>query len=162
MPSIADSDNRLIVVSNDELAATLGQFIISSLFFVSLLNLQPRKKRQHPPIPSALAAHSLHNNIHRCLWLSVDCCIRAPLGARAYPWILSKYCPSVRASVRASMRPPTNKHRVYIVCKTISNFCGIIVVFCSNLERCAIPRFSSHVHIDSYIHSFFCTEVLSM
>ncbi len=31
--------------------------------------------------------------------------IRAPLGARAYPWILSKYFPSVRPCVRASVRP---------------------------------------------------------
>jgi hypothetical protein len=37
--------------------------------------------------------------------------IRAPLGARAYPCILSKYCPSVCASVRLS---PTNKRRVCI------------------------------------------------
>ncbi len=48
--------------------------------------------------------------------------IRAPHGARAYPWILSKYFPSVRASVRpsvrvsvrASVRPPTDKRRVCI------------------------------------------------
>ncbi len=31
--------------------------------------------------------------------------IRAPQGARAYPWILSKYFPSVRASVRLCVRP---------------------------------------------------------
>ncbi len=31
--------------------------------------------------------------------------IRAPQGARAYPWILSKYFPSVRACVRACVRP---------------------------------------------------------
>ncbi len=30
--------------------------------------------------------------------------VRAPLGARAYPWILSKYFLSVRASVRPSVR----------------------------------------------------------
>jgi len=30
--------------------------------------------------------------------------IRAPHGARAYPWILSKYFPSVRLFVRASVR----------------------------------------------------------
>ncbi len=54
--------------------------------------------------------------------------IRAPLGARAYPWILSKYFPSVRPSVRPSVhpsvrpcvhacvRPPTDKHRVCILC----------------------------------------------
>ncbi len=29
--------------------------------------------------------------------------IRAPLGARAYPWILSKYCPCVRLSVHPSV-----------------------------------------------------------
>jgi hypothetical protein len=31
---------------------------------------------------------------------------RAPLGARAYPWILSKYFVCVHPSVRASIRPP--------------------------------------------------------
>ncbi len=54
--------------------------------------------------------------------------IRAPHGARAYPYLLSKYflcvCPSVRPSVRpcvrpsirASVRPPTDKRRVCILC----------------------------------------------
>jgi len=50
--------------------------------------------------------------------------IRAPQGARAYPWILSKYFPCVRpsvrpcvhASVRPCVRPPTDRHRVCILC----------------------------------------------
>ncbi len=46
--------------------------------------------------------------------------IRASLGARAYPWILSKYFlsvrPSVRVSIRAYVRPPTDKHRGCILC----------------------------------------------
>jgi hypothetical protein len=32
------------------------------------------------------------------------------------PWILSKYFPCVRASVRPSVRPPTDKRRVCILC----------------------------------------------
>jgi hypothetical protein len=42
--------------------------------------------------------------------------IRAPHGARAYPWILSKYFLCVRASVRPCVRPPTDKGRVYMIC----------------------------------------------
>ena len=42
--------------------------------------------------------------------------IRAPHGARAYPLILSKYSPCVRLCVRASVRPPTDKGRVCILC----------------------------------------------
>ncbi len=51
-----------------------------------------------------------------CIVLRLACtsvlstmCIRAPLGVRAYPWILSKYFPSVRPS-------PTDKHGVCILC----------------------------------------------
>ncbi len=68
-----------------------------------------------------------------CLFIRFD--IPAPLGARAYPWILSN-CPSVCASIHLS---PTNKHRVYILSVTICNFCGISVVFCLNLEYYATP-----------------------
>ena len=42
--------------------------------------------------------------------------IHAPQGARAYPWILSKYFPCVRPCVRACIRPPTDKCRVCILC----------------------------------------------
>jgi hypothetical protein len=44
------------------------------------------------------------------------CTIRAPQGERAYPWILSKYILCVRLSVRACVRPPTDKRRVCILC----------------------------------------------
>ncbi len=84
--------------------------------------------------------------------------IRAPLGARAYPWILSKYFPCVHACVRACIRPPTDKRRVCILC-----VCGILVVFCSYLEYNAITPFCSHV-LYRFLHTYFfsCTEVLSM
>ncbi len=42
--------------------------------------------------------------------------ICAPLGARAYPWILSKYFLCVRACVRPCVCPTTDKRRVCILC----------------------------------------------
>ncbi len=71
--------------------------------------------------------------------------IRAPLGAKAYPWILSKYFLCIRACVRPCMCPPTDNHRVCIFCVKTLNLCGVLVVFCSYLEYNAITPFSSYV-----------------
>ncbi len=89
--------------------------------------------------------------------------IRAPLGARAYPWILSKYFLCVRACVRPCMCSPTDKRRVCLFCVKTLNLCGILVVFCSYLECNAITPFSSYV-LYWFLHTYFfsCTEVLSM
>ncbi len=103
--------------------------------------------------------------------------IRAPLGARAYPWILSKYFLCVRACVRPCMCPPTDKRRVCIFCVKTLSLCGIFLVFCSYLEYNAITPFSSYVlYLGLYLvltyvcrlcqillrKVFPCTEGLSM
>ncbi len=81
---------------------------------------------------------------------------------------MSKYFPCVRPSVRACVRPPTDKRRVYTLCKT-TLFCGILVVFCSYLEYNAVTPSSSYAPFHSlvlyrFLHAylFSCTEVLSM
>ncbi len=50
---------------------------------------------------TAVVPSSVPNDCFRCL----DSLIPAPLGARAYPWILSKYFLSVRPSVHLSVCP---------------------------------------------------------
>ncbi len=52
--------------------------------------------------------------------------IRAPLGARAYPWIMSKYFLCVRACVRPCLCPPTDKRMVWIFCVKTLNLFGIL------------------------------------
>ena len=53
-------------------------------------------------VPSCHTAAGGQNLITTVITLTF---IRAPHGARAYPWILSKYFPSVSPCVRASVRP---------------------------------------------------------
>ncbi len=80
--------------------------------------------------------------------------IRAPLGARAYPWILSKYFLCVRACVRPCVCPPRDKRRVCIFCVKTLNLCCILVVFCSYLEYNSITPFSFHV-LYQLLHTYF-------
>ncbi len=94
----------------------------------------------------------------------IFCAIRAPLGVRAYPWILSKYFPSVRVSVCVCVCPSPYRLAwgVNIERKNIY-FCGILVVFCSYLEYNVVTPFSSHV-LCRFLHTYFFSwmEVLSM
>ncbi len=80
--------------------------------------------------------------------------IRASLGARVYPWILSKYFLCVRACVRPCVCRPTDKRRVCIFCVKTLNLCGILVVFGSYLEYNAITPFISHV-LYRFLHASF-------
>ncbi len=114
----------------------------------------------HPP-PSVDSA--TNRRLSFCLLNPVWKVIPAPLGARAYPWILSKYFLCVRACVHLCVCPPTDKHRGCIFCVKTLNLCGISVVFCSYLEYNAITPFSSHV-LYRFLHTYFfcCPEVLSM
>ncbi len=73
--------------------------------------------------------------------------IRAPLGAGAYPRILSKYFPSIHLS------PYRLAQGVYIVCKTLY-LCGLLVVFGSYLEYNAVTPFSSQV-LYQFLHTSF-------
>ena len=96
------------------------------------------------------------STLHNCCstWGTWKKPIRAPLGARAYPWILSKYFLCVRACVRPCVCPPTDKSRVCIFCVKTLSLCGILVVFCSYLEYNAITPFSSHV-LYRFLHTSF-------
>ncbi len=72
-----------------------------------------RKNFQNLNFAIPLVILTWHQMLQEFFWKNSDHTFfelgRAPLGARAYPGILSKYCPSVCASVRLSL---TNKRRV--------------------------------------------------
>ncbi len=142
----------------------------------------PYRFRRLAPTPTSVfrrnrtpdLSYQQHRSTTQPHGLAMSIC--APLGARAYPWILSKYflsvppsvCPSVHPSVRPPMRlsvhasVPLQISVGCVYCKT-THLCGILVVFCSYLEYNVITLFSSHVFY-RFLHTYFFSwmEVLSM
>ncbi len=95
-----------------------------------LLNECAIKLKGHQITGEGLSVVNIVNRKFGLIWWGISAPFRwnaipAPLGARVYPWILSKYFLCIRACIHPCVCPPKDKRTVCIFCVKTLNLCGI-------------------------------------